>query len=247
MGLLQVDRTEVSMAVATLIDTDVRLRDAVIRQLEWDPEVDARSLGVIASDGIVTLTGFVDDYATKLAAERAVKRIRGVRAVANDIVVRLRQLRTDEDIARDAAQAIANPPTLADHIQIVVHHGHITLTGQVDWLFQRELAERLVRHVRGVLGIHNHITIAARAGVVDVRRRIVSALHHHADVDARHIEVAVRNHTVTLSGTVHSWSEREAAEHAAGQAPGVTQVNNFLTVESAVGADSRVTCEDEIC
>jgi osmotically-inducible protein OsmY len=126
---------------------------------------------------------------------------------------------------------------------VIVHHGHITLTGQVDWLFQRELAERLVRHVRGVLGIHNHITIAARAGVVDVKRRIVSALHHHADVDARHIEVSVRNHTVTLSGAVHSWTEREAAEQAAGQAPGVTQVNNFLTVESVPAHDA---C-DEIC
>jgi osmotically-inducible protein OsmY len=231
------------MAVISFTDTDTQLREAAIRQLDWDPEVDPRSLGIIASDGIVTLTGFVDSYADKLAAERAVKRIRGVRAVANDIVVRLLQPRTDEDIARDAAHAIATPLSLADHIQIVVHHGHITLTGQVDWLFQRDLAERLIRHVRGVLGIHNHITIAARAGVADVKRRIMSALYHRADIDARQIEVIVRNHTVTLSGTVHSWAEREAAEQAAGQAPGVTQVHNFLTVESSPAFEMT----DEIC
>jgi osmotically-inducible protein OsmY len=231
------------MTTATLIDRDVRLRDAVLRQLDWDPEIDTGSLGVIASDGIVTLTGFADTYAGKLAAERAVKRVRGVRAVANDIVVRLREARTDEDIARDAAQAIANPQSLADHVQIVVHHGHITLTGQVDWLFQRELAESLVRHVRGVVGVHNYITIAAQTTAIDVKRRIVSALHQHADLDARRIEVTVRHHTVTLSGTIPSWAEREEAERAAGLAPGITQVNNFLDVTS----EATLNDGDEIC
>jgi osmotically-inducible protein OsmY len=231
------------MTTATLIDTDVRLRDAVLRQLDWDPGIDIESLGVIASEGIVTLTGFAGSYAGKLAAERAVKRVGGVRAVANDIVVRRRVERTDEDIARDAAQALACPQSLADHVQIVVHHGHVTLTGQVDWLFQRELAESLVRHVRGVAGVHNYVTIAARISAIDIKRRIVRALDLHADLDARRIEVMVRSHTVTLSGTVRSWAEREQAERAAGLAPGVTQVNNLLDVATDATFDEG----DEVC
>jgi osmotically-inducible protein OsmY len=151
------------MSTANLVETDLRLRDAVIRQLEWEPRVDASALGVAAVRGVVTLTGFIDSYADKLAAERAVKRIRGVRAVANEIVVRLRHLRTDEMIARDCADALAYPPSIADAVQTVVRSGYVTLTGTVRWVFERELAEDLVRHVRGVLGVHNHIALVPRA------------------------------------------------------------------------------------
>lgn len=221
------------MSTASIVETDLRLRDAVIRQLEWDPSVDASAIGVTAAEGVVTLTGFIDSYAGKLVAERAVKRIRGVRAVANDIVVRLRQPRTDEVIARDCANALSNPPTIADTVQAVVRYGHVTLTGNVQWLFERELAEDLVRHVRGVLGVHNHITVVPQATQRDVTQRIVRTLHHDADVDARHVIVTVDGHSVTLTGTVTTWTQREAAERAAGQAPGVTQVNNHINVLSA--------------
>ena len=231
------------MSLTSLVETDVRLRDTVIRHLDWDPEVNASSLGVSANDGIVTLTGFIDTYTGKLAAERAVKRIRGVRAVANDIVVALRAPRTDLEIARDAAYALANPQSLADMVQVVVHHGHITLTGTVQWLFERELAARLVQHVRGVIAVHNHITVAPRSTTRDVRKRIVQALHQHADLDASRIEVTVRDHTVTLTGTCDSWTEREAAEQAAAQAPGVTQVDNYVTVTSVLAREPV----DEIC
>jgi osmotically-inducible protein OsmY len=231
------------MSLTTLVETDVRLRDTVIRHLDWDPEVDASSLGASATDGIVTLTGFIDTYAGKLAAERTVKRIRGVLAVANDIVVRLKVPRTDQDIARDAAQALANPQSLADTVQAAVHQGHITLTGKVQWLFERELAARLVQHVRGVVGVHNHITVAPRATTREIKKRIVQALHQHADVDARQIEVTVHDHTVTLVGTCDSWTEREAAEQAAAKAPGVTQVNNYVTVTSVLAPEPV----DEIC
>ena len=229
------------MTAATIIDTDVRLRDTIIRQLDWDPEVDARSLGVCTSQGIVTLTGFTETYAGKLAAERAVKRIRGVRAVANEIVVRLRQPRTDEDIARDAADAIGHAEALEDAVQVVVHHGHITLTGGVDWLFQRHLAEDLVRHVRGVIAVHNHITVTPRAEARDVKQRITRALHQHADVDARHIDVTVSGHVVTLTGTVGSWLEHEAAGHAAGQASGVTRVDNHIRIAADAAVDPSVS------
>jgi osmotically-inducible protein OsmY len=231
------------MSTASIVETDLRLRDAVIRQLDWDPSVDASAVGATAAEGVVTLTGFVDTYAGKLAAERAVKRIRGVRAVANDIVVRLRQPRTDEVIARDCANALANPPTIADTVQAVVRYGHVTLTGQVQWLFERELAEDLVRHVRGVLGVYNHIAVIPQATEREVTQRIVRALHHDADVDARHVTVIVDGHVVTLAGTVTTWAQKEAAERAAGQAPGVTQVANHIQVVSTVTPE----VVDEIC
>jgi osmotically-inducible protein OsmY len=155
-----------------------------MRQLDWDPEVDASAVGVAATHGTVTLTGFIDTYSGKLAAERAAKRGRGVRAVANDIEVRLRLERTDADIAQDAARALELRSMIPDAVQAVVHDGHLTLTGKVEWLYQKESAERAVRHLRGVRGVFNHITVAARAAVPDVRHRIVKALHQNADVDA---------------------------------------------------------------
>jgi osmotically-inducible protein OsmY len=230
------------MSLTSLAETDVRLRDVVIRTLDWDPQVNASSLGVSAKDGVVTLSGFIDTYAGKLAAERAAKRIRGVRVVANEIVVRLKEARTDDALAHDIAESLRNPPALAE-VQAAVHHGHVTLTGKVEWLLQRDLAERQLRHISGVVGINNYITVAPRTNVLDARRRIKGALHHLADVDARHIEVAVSDHVVTLTGTAASWAEREAAEEVTAQAPGVTQVNNYIVVTS----EPAVEAVDEIC
>ena len=229
------------MSTISITGTDLRLRDTVIRHLDWDPEVDASAIGVTAHDSVVTLTGFVDSYADKLAAERAVKRLRGVRAVANDIVVRLMVDRTDEDIARDAVRAIAVRQAIADLVQVAVHRGHVTLTGAVTWLFQKQVAEDLVRHVRGVVAVHNHITVTPRGSDREVKRRISRTLHHNADVDARHITVATEGSQVTLTGIVTTWSQREAAELAASQAPGVRQVVNHIVVSPAPLAD-----EDDI-
>ena len=186
------------MTTASITGTDVHVRNAVVRQLDWDPEVDAGAIGVSAHDAVVTLTGFVDSYAEKLAAERVAKRVRGVRAVANDITVRQMVGPTDADIAHDAIVALKGRPALADTVQVAVHRGHITLTGQVEWLLQKQSAERAVKHVRGLLGVFNHISVKPRSGQRDVRRRIVSALHHHADVEARQIAVTVQDETVTL-------------------------------------------------
>jgi osmotically-inducible protein OsmY len=219
------------MSTTAITGTDIRLRDAIVRQLDWDPHVDASAIGVAAKDGIVTLTGFVDSYAGKLAAERIVKHIRGVRAVANDITVRLRIERMDAEIAADAAQALELVPPLADRVQATVHNGHVTLTGTVEWLYQTERAENAVRHVRGVLGVFNHVAVAPRSGQRDIQRRIVRALHHSADVDARRIRVSLKGDVVTLKGTVDSLMQREVAEAAAGSAPGITRVNNQIVVE----------------
>jgi len=232
------------VTTATLTDADVRVRDAVMRQLDWDPEVDASAVGVAAKNGTVTLTGFVDSYSGKLAAERAAKRVHGVRAVANDVEVRLRLERTDPDIAQDAARALELRSTIPD-VQAVVHNGQVTLTGKVDWLFQKQSAEDAVRHIRGVRSVLNHISVAPRAAVHDVRHRIVKALHQHADVDARHITVTVSGDTATLTGTVGTWLQRDSAERAAANAPGIAQVDNRIIVQSF--HDSKMDDWDEIC
>ena len=233
------------MSTATLTDTDVRVRDAVMRQLDWDPEVDASAVGVSVRNGAVTLTGFIDTYSGKLAAERAAKRVHGVRAVANDIGVRLRLDRTDPDIAEDAAYALRLRSAIPENVQAVVHNGHITLTGNVDWLYQKESAEKAVRHIRGVREVLNYITVAPKAAVRDVRLRIVKGLHQNADVDARHITVTVSGGKATLTGTVGTWLQRDSAERAAANAPGIVDVDNRIVVQSF--HDSKVDDWDEIC
>ena len=234
------------MTTASLTGTDVRLRDAIIRQLDWDPDVDDSAVGVAAKDGIVTLTGFIDSYAGKLAAERAVKHVRGVRAVANDIVVRVKVDRTDADIAADTARALKLHPGIPESIQAVVHNGHVTLTGKVEWLVQRDRAEEVVRHIRSVRGVQNHIEVSPKTTQRDVRRRIVQALHRNADLDARHIDVAIGDDdAVILTGTVRSWSQRDAAERAAGSAPGIRRLDNRIIVEPS--EPYEVEPPDEIC
>jgi len=218
------------MTTANLTGTDVRLRDAVIRQLDWDPDVDDSAIGVSAKAGVVTLTGFIGTYAGKLAAERAVRHHRGVRVVANDLVVRLKVDRTDTDIADDIARALRLRP-IPEDVQATVRNGHVTLTGRVEWFLQKAGPEEAVRHVTGVRGVVNRITVSPATVDRDVRRRIMQALHRNADLDARQISVAVSGDIVTLSGTVKSWSERDAADRAAGSALGIVHVENQLIVE----------------
>jgi osmotically-inducible protein OsmY len=218
------------MTTVTLSPTDRHTRDAVLQQLEWDSQVDASAIGVTAKDHVVTLTGFVDSYAAKLAAERIAKRVRGVRGVANDIQVRLRLDRTDADIAADAVRALELRATLPEAVQVAVHGGHMTLTGTVPTLFHRVVAENALRHIRGLKGVTNHIKILPSASAADVRRGIARSLHHDATVNGRGIEVSVSGHTVTLKGQVSSWHERESAERAAMHAPGITEVHNQILV-----------------
>jgi osmotically-inducible protein OsmY len=165
--------------------------------------------------------------------------------VANDIAVRLRLERTDADIAQDAAQAMKLRSTIPESVQAVVHNGHVTLTGRVDWLYQKNSAEKAVRHIRGVRSVLNHISVAPKAAVRDVRHRIVNALHQNADVDARHITVTVSGDTATLTGTVGTWLQRDSAERAAANAPGIARVDNRILVQSF--HDSKMDDWDEIC
>lgn len=233
------------MTTASISGSDVRLRNAVVRQLDWDPEVDDSAIGVSARTGVITLTGFIDSYAGKLAAERSAKHVRGVRAVANDITVRPMVGRTDADIAQDTADALRLRPPLGDTVQAVVHRGHVTLTGTAEWLFQKQQAESVVKHVRGVLAVANHITVNPRSGQRDIQRRIVRALHRNADFEARQIDVAVSEDAVRLTGSVRSWSERDAVERAAGSAPGIRCVDNEIRVDPH--EPHELEPPDEIC
>jgi osmotically-inducible protein OsmY len=224
------------MAIEVLSQLDLRIRDAVAQELAWDSEVDATAIGVAARDGAVTLTGFIDSYVGKLAAERAAKRVRGVRAVANDIQVRVRLDRTDEDIARDAAWALDFHGTELDHVQATVHQGFVTLTGTVPSMFKRTVAQNAVKHIKGVRHVINRLEVVSTASSEDVQQEILRALHRRADVDARGIEVVVTGNRVELVGTVNSWGERLAAEEAASHAPGVAIVDNNLGVRIDEGS-----------
>ena len=222
------------MAIANLSDIDVRIRDAVTQQLEWDPEVDASAIGVAAKDSAVTLTGYIDTYAGKLAAERAAKGVRGVLAVANDLEVRLKLERTDTDIAHDVVRSLELRSTVPDNVQATVHRGHITLTGEAMWDFQRRDAEKAVRHVRGVRGVANRIGLAPGMAARDVHHRIVEAFHRNADLDARHVTAHAAGDVVTLTGHVGTWLQRDIAERAAAGAPGIRRVDNLITVEPPI-------------
>ena len=216
-----------------------------MQQLGWDSQVDSSAIGVSARDGVVTLTGFIDSYAGKLAAERAVKRARGVRAVANDLQVTLRLDRIDPDVAAHVARALDQHAILPPTVQAVVHHGHVTLTGTVHTLFQRVVAEKALRYVKGITGIVNRITVVPQAAAEGIQPRIVRALHQDADIDARGINVIVSGNAVTLTGTVRSWRDRESAEQAVMHAPGITQVDNRITVAWPDDTDPRAV--DDLC
>ena len=230
-GLAAGQRGTEDVVTTTLVDTDVRLRNAVMRQLDWDPEMDASAVDVAARGGTVTLTGYIDSYASKLGAERAAKRVYGVRGVTNDIEVRLRLVRTDVDIAEDAVRALELRGTIPESLQVAVHNAEITLTGGVSWLFQKRDAAKAVRHIRGVRSVLNHTSVTPHAVAHDVCDRIVQSLHQNADVDARYIDVTVAGDTATLTGTVGTWLQRGSAEHAAANTPGIGQVENRIVVE----------------
>ncbi len=218
------------MSIATLTGTDLRMREAVMHELESDPRLDASGIGVSAKADAVTLGGFVNTYAAKLAAERAAKRVRGVRAVANDIEVRLRLTRADDEIARDAARVLEIQTRVPRTVQAVVHHGHIPLTGSVEWMFEREAAEKAVRYIAGVAGIVNHIEVTPPPSPKDIHHRITAALYRNADVNSRFVQVNIVGSVATLRGHVSSWAQRYAAERAVADAPGVRRVDNQLEI-----------------
>lgn len=207
-----------------------RVRDSILRDLEWDPQLDASRVGVTVEDGIVTLSGYVDTYAAKLAAERCARKVYGVQGIANELQVALSEERTDPDLARDAASALKTRVDVPPGIQVTVRNGVLTIAGSVQWMYQKAAAERAVKYLRGVRSVLNDITIDAMVSPRDVQHRIIEALHRHADLDARRIHVDAEGRTVRLTGNVRSWVEKNEAEHAAWRAPGVSEVRNEIGI-----------------
>ena len=213
--------------------SDSEIEKNVKAELEWDPDLDATDIAVSVKNGVVTLTGFVKSYTDRYEAEAAAKRVAGVVAVANDIEVRMPSVdeRPDPDIAREAAAAIKSQlPISSEHIKIIVKNGWVTLEGEVEWQYQRQTAENVVRRIKGVKGVSNTILLKPRAEPTEVKRKIQEALRRSAEVDANRIEVEARGGEVILKGTVRSWIEREEAERAAWAAPGVTKVEDRIVV-----------------
>ncbi|MFI5016175.1 MAG: BON domain-containing protein [Hyphomicrobiales bacterium] len=213
--------------------SDKRLRQDVLDELEFEPSLDAKNIGVAVDSGVATLTGHVASYAEKIAAENATRRVRGVRAIAQEIHVQSdgESRFSDDALAKRAADILSwNIQVPSDAIMITVQHGWATLTGAVDWQFQKQAAEDDIRRLSGVQGVHNEIKINPQLQVADIQGRIEDALKRHAAVEAKGIRVTAVDGKVTLEGTVHSWDERFAAESAAWSAAGVHAVEDRLAI-----------------
>lgn len=221
------------MTIATTMRTDAEIQAEVLTELKWEPRVQATEIGVAVKDGVVTLTGFVDSYTKRWAAEDATHRVRGVKAVANDIEVRLSAggERTDPEIAAAAARALQWDALLVpEKIDVTVSKGWITLKGTVDWQYKKHEAERVVRNLAGVKGVSNLIDVKPKVQPAEIKKQVEQALVRSAQTDAGRISVEVDGNKVTLKGTVRAWVERQEAERAAWRAPGVMMVDNRITV-----------------
>ena len=215
---------------------EIDLRKDVLEELEWDPSIDARTIGVAIENGIIALTGHVGSYADKTNAEKIVKRVHGVHGVANDLQVKLSSSyeRDDVDIARSVVNALEwNVSVPKNRIKVSVSKGWVTLEGDVDWYYQKRSAESAVDVLAGVRGVTNNVAVKARqARVEDVKGKIAAALKRNAELDAKKIAVQASDGRVTLTGTVRSWVERQDAVNAAWSAPGVMNVVDQIRIHA---------------
>jgi osmotically-inducible protein OsmY len=221
------------MAVTEETRTDAQIQSDVLAELKYEPRVQPNEIGVAVKNGVVTLTGWVDSYTKRWAAEDAAHRVRGVKAVANDIEVRLPSSdeRTDADIAEAAVRALEWDAFVpVDKLDVTVSKGWVTLKGEVEWHYQKQDAEKVVRRLAGVTGVTNMITVTPRVAATELTAKIEKALLRSAEADAKRITVEVDGDAVILKGTVRSWAERQEAERQAWSAPGVASVDNRITI-----------------
>ena len=219
----------------TTTRNDEQIQKDVLAELKWDARVAPNEIGVAVKDGIVTLTGMVDSFAKKWAAEEAAHRVRGVKAVANDIKVKLpiSSERTDDDIARAVVHGLEWDAFIPiNRLDVTVSQGWVTLKGDVEWQYQKQDAERVVRRIEGVKGVSNLITVKPGVLPTELKQKIEEALIRSAKTDAQRIVVETQGSKVILKGTVRSWAEREEAEQVAWNAPGVTEVDNRIVISN---------------
>jgi osmotically-inducible protein OsmY len=216
------------------VKTDMEVRRDVEAELAFEPSIDAAKIGVAVTDGVVTLSGEVKSYAEKYTAERVAERVAGVRGVVNEIKVDLPHERTDTEIAAEATAALrANTFVPDDRVKVKVVNGWVTLKGAVAYEYERRAAEHAVRFLPGVRGVSNLITVEPPVEPRNIKQEIKKTFERQAMIDARNVIVEVQGDEVILTGTVHSWIERQEAEKAAWRAPGVRSVKNYITVSAA--------------
>jgi osmotically-inducible protein OsmY len=217
----------------TIMRSDSEIKKDVESELRWHPDLDATDIAVTVKDGVVALTGFTKSYSHKYEAEVAAKRVAGVIGLANDIQVRLptADVRPDPEIAREAVASIKHQlPFSYERIKPVVKDGWVTLEGEVEWNYTRDIAEKAVRRLTGVKGVINLVHLKPHVEPTEIKHKIEQALKRSAEVDANHITVETHGGEVVLKGTVRSWIERKEAERAAWAAPGVVKVEDHITV-----------------
>jgi osmotically-inducible protein OsmY len=213
--------------------SDIKLRQDVLDELEFEPSHDAAHIGAAVENGVVSLTGHVGSYAQKVTVERVTQRVSGVRAIAQEIAVRYPDAKktSDDEIAERAVKIIAWDAAIPDNkVHVKVENGWVTLSGEVEWNYQRAAAEEAVRKLSGVVAVSNLISVRPRAGASNIKNRIEDALKRSAEIEAAGIRVNVTGGKVTLDGKVNSWRERRLVEEAAWAATGASSVKDRLAI-----------------